>query len=252
MSLISTLFHGPEYAFGEKFTQEAGNISSISVEPYSVNPGSSDEVVTAMQSIYARQRNPETTYVTRLSQPKSVIHASALVQSRFSKSSDPTDYYLIDHSIVVSIVKREIDKSSQRGGVQHDDSLKVMVSFGALDHSIKEMTGPLLKILPATQRWFESMYVSLIALSMGVGAVNTVLFVVSTTLLTKAVFISLIGLQALAAYRIYQLSPLKEKVSRWVDFGQFASQIRRWSYEYPQLSSQNPFLLPIEKQGLAH
>lgn len=82
------------------------------------------------------------------------------------------------------------------------------------------------------------------------GAANAVLFLATTALFTKAMFISLIGLQVLAAYRIYQLSPLKEKVFKRQDFGQFASQIRRWSYEYPELSASNPFLLQEEKRGL--
>ncbi len=154
--------------------------------------------------------------MTPQAQTKAVIRAGVLLQSRFSKSESPTDFYLVDHSVVVS----------------------------------KELTEPLYKIQMAARQRFESMYLSLIALSMGVGAANAVLFLATTALFTKAMFISLIGLQVLAAYRIYQLSPLKEKVFKRQDFGQFASQIRRWSYEYPELSASNPFLLQEEKRGL--
>lgn len=252
MSLISTLIYGPEYALAENLTRRSTSFSSVSVDSYTADSRSDVQIVQAMRLIYARHKIHETSYVTPLAQTKTVIHAGAAVQSRFSKSDSPTEFYLVDHSVVVSTVKPAFGQSSQRGGVRQDDTLKMTISFGVLDQPLKELTGPLYKIqLAATQR-FESMYLSLIALSMGVGAANAMLFLATTTLFTKAIFISLIGLQVLVAYRIYQLSPLKEKVSKWQDFGQFASQIRRWSYEYPALSASNPFLLQQEKQGLAH
>ena len=124
------------------------------------------------------------------------------------------------------------------------------MSFGLLDNFIGEMTGPMLK--SAAKKWFDFAYASLgAAITLGVGAINTVLFLVSGTLLAKGALVSMVALQILTAYRIYQLTSLEEKLGQWNGFGPFISQVRQWSYTYPASAPSNPFLLQIEKKDLA-
>lgn len=245
MSFVALLRYGPELYFAHEMIAKTSGELTVETSPIFKGAKAID-LIDRMQTIFDRKEPIEKSrYLeTEGSGLEERLCMKTPVESQdtvYSLSPTETNAFYLPQQRVVVFTR----------GFKFSNA--TYPRFDIITFSSQDATRQLARIYPIVQKWFSSVYRTLLRpqflstlaiVALAYGAPNTLLTRVSL-LFAQAI---VLPTSILFAYRIFQIFQLQCQIAALSDFGQLAARVRQWTYQYPSLprDASNKFLTSLE------